>query len=224
MIVINFPHNPTGSYLSLAQLEEIVAIARKHDIVIYSDEMFHKLVSRGIEELPPICNIYEKGISLRGTSKSFGLAGLRTGWLVCQNKEFLNKVVAFKDYLSICNSAPNEILSIIALNNINQLLQPNIKKNKKNISYFQEFVKEQDVIAFFILPKAVSTSFVKLNIEGSSIEFSKKLLKETGIMTVPAETFEYEGKYIRVGFGRENFPKVLNVFADYIKKYSGLIR
>jgi len=43
-------------------------------------------------------------------------------------------------------------------------------------------------------------------------------VQETGIMTLPAEMFEYEGKFIRVGFGRENFPKVLDKLADYLKK------
>lgn len=217
MIVLNFPHNPTGAYLLPTQLEEIVAIARRHDLTIFSDEMYHKLVLDDVEELPPICNLYEKGISLWGTSKSFGLAGLRTGWLVSQNQAFLNKVIAFKDYLSICNSAPSEILSIIALNHIDQFVQPNLQKIKKNIAYFQEFVTAQEVISNFIPPKAGSTAFVPLNIKGTAMEFSNHLVEKTGIMTVPAAMFEYEGKYIRVGFGRENFPEVLEVFGSYMK-------
>jgi len=220
LLIINFPHNPTGSYLTLSQLEEIVDLARKYDITIFSDEMYHKLVSDGVEELPPISDIYENGISLWGTSKSFGLAGLRIGWLVSQNKKFLDKVVAFKDYLSICNSAPSEILSIIALNNIDHFLNPNIAKIKKNVSYFQEFVKGNQIIDSFIPPKAGSTSFVKLNIERSSLKFSNQLVKETGIMTVPAEMFEYKGKYIRIGFGRKNFQEVLSVLDNYLKTYN----
>ena len=219
LIILNFPHNPTGSYLTKHQLNEIVAIARKHDIYIFSDEMYHKLIHGDTEELQPICDLYEKGISLWGTSKTFGLAGLRTGWLVSQDKSFLQKVVAFKDYLSICNSAPSEILSIMALNNINSFLEPNLKKINNNIAVFSEFVDQQDIIRNFVPPKAGSTSFVQLNIDNSALEFSNTLVKETGIMTVPSEMFEYEGKYIRVGFGRANFPEIIAVLDHYLKKF-----
>jgi aspartate/methionine/tyrosine aminotransferase len=219
LIILNFPHNPTGSYLKIEQLNEIVRIAKKHDIYIFSDEMYHKLTNQDTQELPPISDIYEKGISLWGTSKTFGLAGLRTGWLVTQDTNFLHKVIAFKDYLSICNSAPSEILSIMALNNIDKFLLPNIQKIKKNISFFEQFVKSHQIISSFTPPKAGSTSFVKLNINNSSLEFSNQLVEKTGIMTIPSEMYGYEGNYIRIGFGRKTFPEVLNVLDEYIKKY-----
>lgn len=219
LIILNFPHNPTGSYLTIKKLNEIVNIANEHDIYIFSDEMYHKLTHQGTQELPPISDIYEKGISLWGTSKTFGLAGLRTGWLVAQDTNFLHKVIAFKDYLSICNSAPSEILSIIALNNIDKFLLPNIQKIQKNVSLFEQFAKKHQIISSFISPKAGSTSFVKLNIKSSSLEFSNHLVEKTGIMTVPSEMYGYEGKYIRIGFGRRNFPDVLAVLDEYLKKY-----
>ena len=217
LIVLNFPHNPTGSYLTSEQLDEIVRIAKKHDVYIFSDEMYHKLIIDDIEELPPISDIYTKGISLWGTSKTFGLAGLRTGWLVTHDTEVLREVVAFKDYLSICNSAPSEILSLIALNNIEKFLPKNLRIIRKNILLFEEFVEEHQIISSFIPPKAGSTSFVKLNIENSSLEFSNQLVKKTGIMTLPSEMYEYSGKYIRVGFGRSNFPEVLDRLKKYLK-------
>lgn len=217
LIILNFPHNPTGNYLTRSQLDEIVRIAKKHDVYIFSDEMYHKLIIDDIEELPPIADIYEKGISLWGTSKTFGLAGLRTGWLVTHDTDFLRKVVAFKDYLSICNSAPSEILSIIALNHIDKFLPLNLIKIRENILLFSEFVAKHSIISSFIPPKAGSTSFIKLNIENSSLEFSNQLVEKTGIMTVPSEMFEYQGKYIRVGFGRRNFPEVLDILDKYLK-------
>ncbi|MFK8013202.1 MAG: aminotransferase class I/II-fold pyridoxal phosphate-dependent enzyme [Marinicellaceae bacterium] len=222
LLVLNFPHNPTGSYLRKKELEEIVRIARKHNITIFSDEMYHKLViDDDYDELPPICDIYEKGISLWGTSKTFGLAGLRTGWLVSQDQEFLSQVVSYKDYLSICNSAPSEVLTLIALNHIDQFLQPNIKKINKNIALFEQFTKNHSVIKSFVAPKAGSTSFVELDIKSTSLDFSNELVKETGIMTVPAEMFEHPGKYIRVGFGRENFAEVLDYFDAYLSNKYG---
>ncbi|MBN2614873.1 MAG: aminotransferase class I/II-fold pyridoxal phosphate-dependent enzyme [Bacteroidales bacterium] len=222
LIIINFPHNPTGGYLTLNQLSEIVSVARKHGAYLFSDEMYRKLMISDREELPPVCDLYEKGISLWGLSKSFGLAGLRTGWLVSQDKDLLKKVIAFKDYLSICSSGPSEVLSIIALNHADAFILPNMEKIRKNVSLFGEFTAEHDIISSFIPPKAGSTAFVKLNIENTSLEFSDRLVEQTGIMTVPAEMFDTEGKYIRIGFGRRNFPEVMEVFSQYLK--TGVVR
>ncbi|MBW2998367.1 aminotransferase class I/II-fold pyridoxal phosphate-dependent enzyme, partial [Candidatus Woesearchaeota archaeon] len=217
LIIINFPHNPTGSYLKPEELNKIVDIARKNNTYLFSDEMYHKLKISNYTELQPVSDLYEKGISLWGTSKSFGLAGLRTGWLVSQNKKLLNEILAFKDYLSICNSATSEVLSLIAINNIQKLVNPNINKIKKNIQHFSEFVLKHGNIFEFIVPKAGSTAFVKLNIAGSSEEFSKKLVEKTGIMTLPSEMFEFNGKFIRIGFGRKNLPETLKVLNIYLE-------
>lgn len=220
LIIINFPHNPTGAYLTIQQLNDIVELARAHGIYIFSDEMYRKLVVGHMPELPAVCDIYEKGISLWGTSKSFGLAGLRIGWLVSQDHDFLQKTVSFKDYLSICNSAPSEILSLIALNHIDDFIAPNLEKIKNNVLLFSHFATKHCEIFSFIPPQAGSTAFVKLNTKGSSLNFSNQLVADTGIMTVPAEMFEYPGSYLRIGFGRRNFAEILHIFESYLKTMS----
>ncbi len=217
LIIINFPHNPTGSYLTAAQLNEVIEIARKADCPIFSDEMYHKLVVGNTPELAPVSDLYEKGISLWGTSKTFGLAGLRTGWLVSQDLGLLKKVLAFKDYLSICSSAPSEVLSRIALNHLDAFLQPNRSKIQKNIALFSAFAEKQTLIKSFVPPRAGSAAFVELNIEEPSLGWSDNLVTNTGIMTVPAEMFGYSGRYIRVGFGRRNFEDILKRLEDYIE-------
>ena len=223
LIIINFPHNPTGSYLTLSELTKIVSIAKKNDCYIFSDEMYHKLLANPDAELPPISDLYSKGISLWGTSKSFGLAGLRTGWLVCNDLDLIHRVISYKDYLSICSSAPSEILSIIALNHIDDFLQPNIDKIQNNIKLFGEFTQTQDIISSFIPPKSGSTAFVELNINCSSLEFSNNLVKNAGIMTIPAEMFDHPGKFIRVGFGRESLEEILPVMENFLEQNKQLL-
>ena len=151
------------------------------------------------------------------------MAGLRTGWLVCQDQKFIQKVIAFKDYLSICCSAPSEILSIIALNHIDDFLLPNIEKIQHNINLFKTFSENQALISSFTPPRAGSTAFVPLNINSSSLDFSNHLVETLGIMTIPAEMFDHPGKYIRVGFGRQNFHEILPLLKDYIEENKGLL-
>ena len=74
MLVINFPHNPTGYTLARAELDAIIGLARKHGLILFSDEMYRLLEYDPSAQLPPICDLYEKGISLSGLSKSLCLA------------------------------------------------------------------------------------------------------------------------------------------------------
>ena len=219
LIIVNFPHNPTGAFPSPEAWEAIVGIARKQGAYLYSDEMYRLLTHEGTQEIPAACVLYERAISLWGMAKSFGMAGLRIGWLVCQDKEVLKKVLSFKDYLSICNSAPSEILALIGLRHKAYFLKINRAKIRKNRDHFRDFQAKHSNLISFIPPRAGSTAFAQLKLPESSLEFSEKLVKATGIMALPAEMFEYGEKHIRVGFGRENFSEILEVLDGYLKTH-----
>lgn len=218
MIVVNFPHNPTGFSPDAADLNAIISIARKRGITIFSDEMYRFLTFAPEHVTSSLSDLYENAVSLWGTAKSFGLAGLRLGWLTSQNNDLLDKVEAFKDYLSICNSAPSEVLGTIALNNKDRFTEPNITKIKHNIQLFRAFSERNKDFLDFYEPVSGSTAFVKLKIKESAMHFSERLVKETGIMLLPSETFEYGTKHARIGFGREKLPEILNIFEQYIRK------
>jgi aspartate/methionine/tyrosine aminotransferase len=224
LIIINFPHNPTGAYITPAQQAQIVEIARSCGAYIYSDEMYRELVVKeGVETLPSVSDIYEKGVSLWGTAKSFGLAGLRTGWFVSQDRELLSKIHAFKDYLSICSSAPSEVLTAIALNHREKFITPNIEKIKENVAFFKQAVEAGRLpfVKKFVEPVAGSIAFVEIEPSKAeyllgwqpqtALEFSDAIVEKYGIMTVPAPMFDYPGNYLRIGFGRENFQQVLRL-------------
>ena len=221
MIVVNFPHNPTGFSPSASDLNAIVNIARKRGIYLFSDEMYRFLTFGPECPTTSLSDVYENAISLWGTAKSFGLGGLRLGWLTSQNLKVVDKVEAFKDYLSICNSAPSEMLGAIALNNKDQFTQPNVAKIKRNIEVFRRFSVRNEAFLDFYEPISGSTAFVKLKIKESAMAFSEQLVQETGIMLLPSETFEYGTKHARVGFGRENLPEILGILESYINPIMG---
>jgi len=218
LLIVNFPHNPTGYSPEMSEYMELVELAREKGIYIFSDEMYRFLNLNEKYKLPSISDVYENGISLWGTSKTFGLAGLRIGWLTSKNKNILNKVEKFKDYLSICSSSTSEILSTIALNSMDKFLIPNLNKIKRNIELFSNFQKQNENLFDFYLPRSGSTAFIKLKLKESTSEFADKLVKETGIMLLPAETFEYGDSHLRIGFGREIMPEMLNIFQNYISQ------
>ncbi|HLN52224.1 MAG TPA: pyridoxal phosphate-dependent aminotransferase [Lentimicrobium sp.] len=217
LIVINFPHNPTGYYPSKIEYERIIEIAAKHNTVLFSDEMYHKLVHDPLKINDSAADLYENAISLWGTAKSFGLAGLRIGWVVSHNKELLDEMKRMKDYLTICNSAPSEILTIIALNNSERFIDVNLQKIRKNKIVFRDFVnKHKEMFPNYHETTAGSTSLVRMNIDEPTISYTDKLVRKTGIMIVPSELFEYGNSHIRIGFGRENMPEALDLWDQYI--------
>ena len=220
LVIVNFPHNPTGFSPNLEQCEMLIDVCRNNDVYVFSDEMYRFLDHRPGPCLPSMSDLYEKSISLWGTSKTFGLAGVRIGWLTSKDKAFLQKVENFKDYLSICSSAPSEILATIALNNLDYFLKRNLNKIQQNIALFSNFQNKYSHLFDFAPPSTSSTAFIKLHLNDSAEDFAQKLVEETGIMILPSEAFEYGNSHARIGFGRENFPEVLAVLEDFLNDNS----
>lgn len=217
LIVINFPHNPTGFSPTVQQLNQIVKVADQNGIYLYSDEMYRLLVRQPEFQLPAVCDIYDRGISLWGMAKSFGLAGLRIGWVASHNEELMQQLANYKDYLTICNSAPSEILALIGLRLSDSLARRNNEIIASNGSLFQAFCAETGLFEFS-QPLSGSTAFARLLREESTLQFSERLVEQAGIMTLPAEMFEYGSHHIRIGLGRKNFGDALAALSDYTKK------
>lgn len=215
LLIVNFPHNPTGYYPSRDELNEVVRIASRFNTLVFADEMYHKLIDNPALMNDSLCDIYQNAVSLWGMAKSFGLAGLRIGWVATHNLQLLHKMQQMKDYLTICNSAPSEILSMIALNNSEQFIEVNLRKIRKNRNLFNDFVNHnRNIFSEYKEPVAGSTAFVKLNLSAAgnfnnTLEYTDYIVRQYGIMLIPSEMFEYESGYLRVGFGRENMPEAL---------------
>ncbi len=216
LIIINYPHNPTGAMLTKIQQKELVDIARENNLWIFSDEVYRLLELEPNDQLPMIADEYEKGLSLGVMSKAFGLAGLRIGWVATQNTEILNKMSNIKSYLSICNSAPSEIISIIALRNKNKILDRNLKIIKKNIMLLNVFFENNQSVFEWLTPKSGCTSFPKLKPPISAYDFSENLLKTKGVVMLPSTVYDYGDSHVRIGFGRKNLPIALNHLQDFI--------
>ena len=223
LIVINFPHNPTGFSPDIDDFNAIVSIARLHGITLFSDEMYRFLHHGSSAVLPSACDLYENAVSLWGMAKTFGLPGLRLGWLTSRNREILKKVESFKDYLSICNNAPGEILATIALNNSDKFVNPNLEKIRANMLIFEQFHSRHADFFDYLKPVSGSTAFIKLKINETAMDFAEKLVKETGIMLLPSETFEYGHKHARIGFGRENMGSVLQLLDNYLNDHKVIL-
>lgn len=218
MIVINFPHNPTGYLPTRRELDKIIEFARKNNLYLFSDEMYRLLEYDQVDRLPPVCDSYEKGITLSGLSKAFALPGLRIGWLATQESSLIERWIAFKDYTTICSSAPGEILGIIALQNKDQILQRSLDIVRENIAITRQFFAKHDDRFSWLNPMAGSVAFPQWKGDGSVELFCQEALDQQGVMIVPGSLFEHPGNHFRVGLGRKNLREALEHVSVYLEE------
>ncbi len=210
-IIINCPHNPTGYLMSTEKLGRIIEIARRNKILLFSDEVYRGLEHDPANRLPPACDLYENAVSLGVLSKTYGLAGLRIGWLATQNYTLYRKMAALKDYTTICNSAPSEFLACIALRNRDAIANRNRRIILKNLATLDDFFARHTDLFDWHRPKGGSTAFPRIKVE-SSEAFCKALVEKTGILLLPSPLFDYDDQHVRVGFGRKNLPEAVEQF------------
>lgn len=216
LIVINFPHNPTGTTIIQDDLNEIINMAQKQGIIIFSDEMYRFLEYESVNRLTSVADIYENAISLCGMSKSFALPGLRIGWITTKNADLLEKLARYKDYTTICSSAPSEILSIVALRAKENILERNLQIIHSNLTLLDDFFIKYSKLFDWQSPKAGPIAFPGLKNEISTTEFCENLIAKKGVMLVPASQFNYTENNFRIGFARKNMPEALGKFEEYL--------
>ena len=212
LLVINFPHNPTGYLPTAEQLAAIVTLARAHNLTIFSDEMYRLLELDEAQRLPPLCDRYERAISLSGMSKTFGLPGLRLGWLATQDLTLPPRWLALKDYTTICNSAPSEILALIGLRAGKQLAERSLATIRVNLPLVEALCAHHAEKIQWLPPQAGSTAFPRWLGNEPLDGLCQRALDDYGLMIVPGRMFDHAGTHFRIGLGRRNLPQVLEQF------------
>jgi aspartate/methionine/tyrosine aminotransferase len=221
LILVN-PHNPTGTLLDKDVYGNMILLAKQTGAYIFCDEVYRFLEIDPSKRMPAIADSYEKGISLNVMTKSFGLAGLRIGWLASQDTEFLEKANSYKMYTSICNSAPSEVLALIALRTKDAILARNRDIILYNLNLLDEFIQRHSTSIRWVRPESGTIAFLELLLPISIDQFTEELVEQTGVLIMPAAVFDIPGNFFRVGFGRRNMPDVLTRFEQFLSKYENL--
>lgn len=218
LLVINFPHNPTGYLPSRDEFLELIDIASQMGVYLLADEMYRYLELDIRDRLPSACELYEHAFSLAGLSKSYGLPGLRIGWIASRQKEILEKMAEIKDYTTICCSAPSEILALIALRNRERILKEQLIRVGRNLLALEDFMGTFQGFLHWNRPRGGSICFPRMLAVDDTFSFCERLVEQAGIMLAPSRIFEFGDSHVRIGFGRQDLPDVLERFGDYLKK------
>jgi aspartate/methionine/tyrosine aminotransferase len=216
-IIINFPHNPTGQVIEQDELQALIEICEQRGIWLFSDEVYRLLGKPHKPWASPAACIYNKALSLGVMSKAFGMAGLRIGWIACQDKAILKKIEQMKHYTSICNSAPSEVLTLIALRNKDAILERNNKIVADNLRLLDQFLIEYRHLFEWVRPQGGCVGFVKYKGPGSIETFCERLVNKQNVLLMPASIYDYESNHFRIGFGRKNMPQCLDQLKEFLR-------
>lgn len=223
LISINFPNNPTGKIISQNTFDALVALCRKHGIWLFSDEVYRLIEKDETLRLPQAVDVYERGISLNVMSKAYGLPGLRIGWLACKDRDFLVRCERYKHFLSICNSAPSEVLARIALKNRDRILGRTRAIVRDNIGQLNAFFAEFPHLFDWREPDGGCVAFIRYKGADGVEAFTQRLVEEAGVFFLPSSVYRSDltpvpQNCLRVGFGRIHVPEGITALRNWLTR------
>lgn len=215
IVVVNFPHNPTGFLPTLEFARELSALSEKHGFIIFSDEVYRGLELAPSDRLPSFADMNDRAVSIGVMSKAYGLAGLRIGWIATRNSRIFSELAAFKDYTTICNSAPSEFLATLALRKAEVIVERNLQIIRKNLDHLDAFFESHTDLFNWYRPKAGSVAFPAL-LKGTVDTFCTDLVEKAGVLLLPGTLYGNGLNSFRVGFGRKNVPEALRRLEEHL--------
>ena len=209
LVVVNAPHNPTGMLPSHADWARLTGELADRRIHLLADEVYRFLELDDGDRLTAGADAFDGGVSLGVMSKSFALAGLRIGWLATRDRDLLARCAAFKDYTTICASAPSEILALIGLRARETVLARSRRIVDGNLVHLDRFFKDHPDRWSWVRPRGGSIGFARLLDDEPAEAFAARLVESEGVLLLPGSVIGHDGNHVRIGFGRENLPEAL---------------
>jgi aspartate/methionine/tyrosine aminotransferase len=219
LIVVNPPHNPTGMLPDRATFDGLVEIAQEAGAYLLVDEVYRFLEFDERDRLPAGADASSRGVSLGVMSKSFAMAGLRIGWLASRDRDLLARCAAFKDYTTICSSAPSEVLALIGLRARDAVLARSRSIIATNLDRLDAFFADWADRFAWVRPRGGSVGFPRVTVPGVAIDaWSAGLVDAEGVLLLPGSQFGFGTNHFRLGFGRVDLPVALDRLEAYARR------
>jgi aspartate/methionine/tyrosine aminotransferase len=217
LLVVNFPHNPTGFLPAPEWQREFAALVERNGSWLFSDEMYHGLVHSGTPPVPSLADVVERSVVLSGLSKTHGLPGLRCGWLVVKDRALLDDILNWKYYTSICPPVATEFLARAALRIGDLLKQRNIERIEHNLAVAEAFFARWPALFEWRRPAAGSTALVGFDVP-SVTTLAHRLAEQEGVLIQSAAMLGGDDRHMRIGLGRDGFGVALERFEAWLAR------
>jgi aspartate/methionine/tyrosine aminotransferase len=214
LIVLNNPNNPTGALIDEPLLREIVEVACEHDAWLFCDEVYRKLEHEPGTTAPSVADLYDKGVSSGSMSKSYSLAGLRTGW-VAGPREIIQRCLDVRDYTTISAGVLDDALAAVALEHIDAVLERSLGIVRGNLTLVDEWIAREPHLRY-VRPRAGTIALVKYDLDIPSTDFCQGLFDFNGAFVMPGLAFGEEHAF-RLGYASD--PAVLEGGLAAVSEY-----
>jgi aspartate/methionine/tyrosine aminotransferase len=217
LISVNFPNNPTGKIADRETFTALVQLCEERGVYLFSDEVYRGIERDAAKRLPQAADVHESALSLNVVSKAYGLPGLRVGWIACRNRKLLDRMEQIKHYLSICNSAPSEVLATIAVKAASTIFERNRQLTAENLKKLDAFFAQHRDRFEWYEPDGGCIAYPRYLGNDGIESFCKRLVEEAGVLLLPASMYRSElltmpKDRFRIGYGRRGIDEALTAF------------
>ncbi len=200
MIVVNFPHNPTGVSITPDEQQELIAIAAEAGAWLVWDHAFGELTYTA-DPLPLPTESYDRCIAFGTFSKSYGLAGLRVGWCIA-TPGLLAEMALLRDYIALYVSPVLEFFAEQAVRNADRIVALQREHARANLRILREWADGVPELVRLVPPDGGVTALVEFPGQPDVVRSCRRLAEQHRVLLVPGACFgeAYRG-YARLGFG-----------------------
>jgi aspartate/methionine/tyrosine aminotransferase len=221
VVSVNFPNNPTGAVPDRETWRALAELCDERGIHLFSDEVYRGLELNRDTMLAQAADLSSTALSLNVLSKAYGLPGLRIGWIACRDPAVLDRLERAKHYTSICNSAPSEILGLIALRAADRLLAKNRQIIAGNLLSFHEFFASHPGLFEWKEPQGGCVAYPRYLGSDGVESMCARLVEEAGVLLLPASIYRTSltatpDDRFRVGVGRSGPQEALTAWGSWL--------
>jgi aminotransferase len=218
-ILIGYPANPTGAVMSKREADAIAELAKKHDLLVISDEIYARLVY-GAEHIcfPSLPGMKERTILISGFSKSHAMTGWRIGYVAAERR-FIQALTKIHQYTMLCAPMMAQMAAIEALRNGEAEVEKMVQEYNRRRRFMVKRLNEIGLPCFE--PKGAFYAFPSIKATGmNSEEFAEKLLFEEKVAVVPGTAFGPYGE----GFVRCCYATSLPNIEEALRRIDRFVR
>lgn len=200
MIVVNFPHNPTGRSITAEEQKELVAVAEEAGALLVWDHAFGELTYTA-DPLPLPTSSYDHCVAFGTLSKSYGLPGLRVGWCVAP-PDLLARMALLRDYIALYVSPVLEFFAEQAVRNADRIVAMQREHASGNLRLLRDWADGLPDLVRFTPPDGGVTAFVEFPGQPDVVASCRRLAEQHRVLLVPGACFgDAYGNNARLGFG-----------------------
>jgi capreomycidine synthase len=215
MVIVNFPHNPTGASITAEQQRELIESTASVGAYLVWDAAFNELTYDS-PPLPSPLSLYSQSISIGTVSKAYGLAGLRVGWCIAP-PSLIERFVHLRDYTTLYLSPLVELIAERAIKSADLILKHRLQQARTNLEILTAWMQQHEEVVDWARPRGGVTAFIRFRHLANVENFCRQLARRRGVLLVPGSCFNFPN-HARIGFGGQTdaFKEALSRLSSFI--------